>query len=49
MPAITHRMTNDFAMPGQAFKVDDQIASQYGNGGAQAPYLPVITSRPARR
>jgi RND superfamily putative drug exporter len=39
----THRMTNDFAMPGQAFKVDDQIASQYGNGGAQAPYLPVIT------
>src|SRR5689334_11407020 len=39
----THRMTNDFAMPGQAFKVDDQIARQYGNGGAQAPYLPVIT------
>jgi RND superfamily putative drug exporter len=39
----THRMTNDFAMPGQAFKVDNQIASRYGNGGAQAPYLPVIT------
>ena len=39
----THRMTNDFAMPGQAFKVDNQIASQYGNGGSQAPYLPVIT------
>jgi len=39
----THRMTNDFSMPGQAFKVDNQIASQYGNGGAQAPYLPVIT------
>jgi putative drug exporter of the RND superfamily len=39
----THRMTNDFAMPGQAFKVDSQIARQYGNGGAQAPYLPVIT------
>jgi RND superfamily putative drug exporter len=39
----THRMTNDFAMPGQAFKVDNQIARQYGNGGAQAPYLPVIT------
>ncbi len=39
----THRMTNDFAMPGQAFKVDNQIASQYGNGGDQAPYLPVIT------
>ncbi len=36
-------MTNNFAMPGQAFKVDNQIASQYGNGGSQAPYLPVIT------
>ena len=39
----THRMTNNFAMPGQAFKVDNQIASQYGNGGSQTPYLPVIT------
>jgi len=39
----THRMTNDFAMPGQAFKVNNQIASQYGTGGSQAPYLPVIT------
>ena len=39
----THRMTNNFAMPGQAFKVDNQIVSQYGNGGSQAPYLPVIT------
>src|SRR6266568_1104248 len=39
----THRMTNDFAMPGQAFKVNNQIASQYGNGGSQAPYVPVIT------
>jgi len=39
----THRMTNTFSMPGQAFTVDNQIASQYGNGGSQAPYLPVIT------
>ncbi|MBV9207965.1 MAG: MMPL family transporter [Actinobacteria bacterium] len=39
----THRMTNSFAMPGQAFRVDDQIARQYGNGGSQTPYLPVIT------
>jgi putative drug exporter of the RND superfamily len=39
----THRMTNDFAMPGQAFKVDNQIARQYGNGGDQTPYVPVIT------
>src|SRR5215475_3148005 len=36
-------MTNDFSMPGQAFKVDLQIISQYGNGGSQAPYVPVIT------
>src|SRR5712691_10374451 len=39
----THRMTNNFSMPGQAFTVDNQIASQYGNGGSEAPYLPVIT------
>jgi putative drug exporter of the RND superfamily len=39
----THRMTNNFSMPGQAFKVDNQIASQYGNGGSQTPYVPVIT------
>jgi putative drug exporter of the RND superfamily len=39
----THRMVNDFSMPGQAFKVDNQIVKQYGNGGSQAPYLPVLT------
>jgi RND superfamily putative drug exporter len=39
----THRMTNDFSMPGQAFRVDNQIARQYGNGGDQAPYVPVVT------
>jgi putative drug exporter of the RND superfamily len=39
----THRMTNSFAMPGQAFQVDNRIAKVYGNGGAQAPYLPVVT------
>ena len=39
----THRMTNNFSMPGQAFKVNNQIVSQYGNGGSQAPYVPVIT------
>jgi putative drug exporter of the RND superfamily len=38
-----HRMTNNFSMPGQAFKIDNQIVSQYGNGGSQAPYVPVIT------
>jgi putative drug exporter of the RND superfamily len=39
----THRMTNSFAMPGQAFRVDNRIATQYGNGGSQTPYLPVLT------
>jgi RND superfamily putative drug exporter len=39
----THRMTNSFAMPGQAFRVDDRIVAAYGNGGSQAPYVPVLT------
>jgi RND superfamily putative drug exporter len=43
MSGTVNRMTNNFAMPGQAFRVDNQIASQYGNGGSQSPYLPVIT------
>jgi RND superfamily putative drug exporter len=45
----THRMTNDFAMPGQAFKVDNQIVAEYGNGGSQAPYVPVLTAPPGER
>jgi RND superfamily putative drug exporter len=39
----THRMTNDFSMPGQAYQVDNQIVATYGNGGSQAPYVPVLT------
>ena len=39
----THRMTNDFSMPGQAYQVDNQIVAEYGNGGSQAPYVPVLT------
>jgi RND superfamily putative drug exporter len=39
----THRMTNSFAMPGQAFRVDNQIARDYGNGGSEPPYVPVLT------
>jgi RND superfamily putative drug exporter len=39
----THRMTNDFSMPGQAFKVDNQIIRTYGNGGSQSPFVPVLT------
>jgi len=39
----THRMTNNFSMPGQAFKVDRQIAAEYGHGASQALYLPVLT------
>jgi putative drug exporter of the RND superfamily len=38
-----HRMTNDFSMPGQAYATDNRIAALYGNGGAQAPYVPVLT------
>ena len=45
----THRMTNEFAMPGQAFRVDSQIAREYGNGGSQAPYVAVLTAPPGRR
>ncbi len=45
----THRMTNSFAMPGQAFRVDNRIAAQYGNGGSQTPYLPVITVQAGQR
>ncbi len=45
----THRMTNSFAMPGQAFRVDSQIARQYRNGGSQAPYVPVLTAPAGQR
>jgi RND superfamily putative drug exporter len=44
----THRMTNSFAMPGQAFKVDNQIAATYGNGGSQTPYVAVLTAPPGQ-
>src|SRR5215831_3709822 len=39
----THRMTNTFSMPGQAFRTDNQITREYGNGGTQTPYVPVLT------
>jgi len=45
----THRMTNNFSMPGQAFKVDSQIAREYGNGGSQPPYVAVLTAPPGRQ
>jgi RND superfamily putative drug exporter len=45
----THRMTNNFSMPGQAFKVNAQIARDYGNGGAQTPYVAVVTVAPGQR
>jgi putative drug exporter of the RND superfamily len=45
----TARMTNDFSMPGQAYRVDNQIAAEYGNGGDQAPYVPVLTAPPGQR
>jgi len=45
----THRMTNNFAMPGQAFRVDNQIIRTYGNGGSQTPYVAVLTAPPGQR
>src|ERR1700728_2503201 len=45
----THRMTNDFSMPGQAYQVDNQIVAEYGNGGSQAPYVPVLTAPAGQR
>ena len=45
----THRMTNNFSMPGQAFKVDNQIVRTYGNGGSQDPFVPVLTAPPGQR
>jgi hypothetical protein len=31
-------------MPGPAFRTDSQIVRLYGNGGSQAPYVPVLTA-----
>jgi putative drug exporter of the RND superfamily len=45
----THRMTNNFSMPGQSFQVDTQIVAEYGTGGAQAPYVAVLTVPPGQR
>ena len=45
----THRMTNNFAMPGQAFRVDNQIVRTYGNGGSQTPYVAVLTAPAGQR
>ena len=45
----THRMTNSFAMPGQAYRVNNQIIREYGNGGSQPPYVAVLTAPPGQR
>jgi RND superfamily putative drug exporter len=45
----THRMTNNFSMPGQAFRVDNQIVRTYGNGGDQPPYVAVVSVPPGQR
>ena len=45
----THRMTNNFSLPGQAFRVDNQIVTEYGTGGSQAPYVAVLTVAPGQR
>jgi RND superfamily putative drug exporter len=44
-----HRMTNSFAMPGQAYRVNNQIVRDYGNGGPQPPYVAVLTAPPGER
>ena len=33
----THRMTNDFSMPGQAYKVDNQIAASTATAAPSPP------------
>ena len=45
----THRMTNNFSMPGQAYRVNNEIAAQYGNGGSQTPYVAVLTVAPGQK
>jgi RND superfamily putative drug exporter len=45
----THRMTNNFSMPGQAYQVDNRIAAEYGNGGSQTPYVEVLTVAPGQK
>ena len=45
----TQRLTNDFSMPGQAFKVDNQIVRAYGNGASQTPFVPVLTAPAGQR
>ena len=37
-------MTNNAAMPGNAYLVDSQIVRTYGNGGGTAPLVPVVTT-----
>jgi putative drug exporter of the RND superfamily len=45
----THRMTNTFAMPGQAFRTANQIGRLYAHGSGEAVYVPVITVGPGQR
>ncbi len=45
----THRMTNNFSMPGESFKVDRQIAAEYAHGASQTLYLPVLTAPAGER
>src|SRR5258708_6236143 len=44
-----HGRTNGFARPGRAFSGDSGTARQYGNGGSQPPYVPVITVPAGKR
>src|SRR4051794_17442865 len=38
------RLTFDFSLPGQAgYEAERELLDVYGNGGTQAPLLPVVT------
>ena len=48
-PETINRLTDSYAMPGQAsYRADQQVLRTYGNGGQQEPIVPVATA-PAGR
>jgi RND superfamily putative drug exporter len=47
--STTKRMTNSFAMPGPAARINARIVALYGNGGDQTPYVAVLTAPAGER
>ncbi len=40
----TERLSLDFSLPGQpGYQTEKQILAEYGNGGSNQPYIPVVT------